>query len=50
MRHYSPESIIDKKNYTSKSDVYSFGCMLYEVIHMKPFNFDKSVKESCENV
>ena len=33
LRHYSPEALEDKLNYTSAADVYSFGLLMYEFIH-----------------
>ncbi len=35
IRHYAPEAIEAKENYTSASDVYSFGLLLYEMVHAK---------------
>lgn len=32
-RHYAPESIINKDEYTSKSDVFSFGNLIFEIVN-----------------
>lgn len=47
-RHYSPESIEDKANYTSKSDVFSFGALLYEIFYKRWVFSDCTVQESCQ--
>ena len=36
-RHYSPESSLDKSNYTEKSDVFMFGVAMWEFMHVKKF-------------
>jgi len=35
IRHYSPEAIEEKNNYSPAADVYSFGLLLHEMIHGK---------------
>ncbi|EAR90308.2 tyrosine kinase family protein (macronuclear) [Tetrahymena thermophila SB210] len=46
-RHYSPESIEDKANYTEKADVFSFGALLYEIFYKHWVFSDCTVSESC---
>ncbi|KAL4490363.1 hypothetical protein ABPG72_002573 [Tetrahymena utriculariae] len=46
-RHYSPESIEDKVNYTEKADVFSFGALLYEIFYKHWVFSDCTVSESC---
>jgi hypothetical protein len=47
VRHYSPEAIIDKKNYCEKSDVFSFGNLIWEFMHGCLLWKSKRVDEVC---
>ncbi|KAL4483108.1 hypothetical protein ABPG74_019134 [Tetrahymena malaccensis] len=47
-RHYSPESIEDKANYSEKADVFSFGALLYEIFYKHWIFSDCTVSESCQ--
>jgi serine/threonine protein kinase len=50
MRHYAPEAIADKSNYTYKSDVYSFGNLLFELWQGRQLYKELSTGEACKNV
>ena len=47
-RHYAPEALQSKANYTEKSDVFMFGVALYEFFHRKKFWQGKTTSEATE--
>jgi len=45
IRHYAPEAIEDRMNYSSAGDVFSFGMLLHEMIHGKRIYSDHPTSE-----
>ena len=50
LRHYSPEAMESKLNYSSKSDVYSFGNLIYEIISKTQTFGNYTVKDTINLV